>query len=276
MRHLKKPDFNALDILNLCIKSIQNKDLTDRLSFSRQDVVAAEEEYYRYGELQGLFQVIPTESIGGVDIEEMKKVYKNTFVKSVKTRNIYDQIKKLPLNDICPICGQRTVEGLDHYLAQSMHPALVVTPINLVPACNACNKAKLDAQPKTAEEQTLHPYFDFVDDERWLFASVVNTSPASLLFYALPPSTWPDVKRDRVMNHFRIFGLGSLYASHSGVELTLIRYALQKLASIEVVRNELIVRMESARDAQLNSWQTAMYSALAESDWFCSGGFNLK
>ncbi|MVA73347.1 hypothetical protein GOZ81_20035 [Agrobacterium vitis] len=26
--------------------------------------------------------------------------------------------------------------------------------------------------------------------------------------------------------------------------------------------------------ANLNSWQTAMYFALAESDWFCSGGFN--
>lgn len=195
----------------------------------------------------------------------------------MRTRNIYDKIKKLPVNDICPICGQRTVSTLDHYLAQSLHSALAVTPANLVPACADCNKAKLDAQPSTAVEQTLHPYFDNVDDEAWLYAAVEETSPASLRYFPDPPADWPTTKRERVFNHFRTFGLGALYASHSGVELTNIRYGLQRIAergTAEDIRLELVKRADSAEAAHLNSWQTAMYEALAQSEWFCAGGFN--
>lgn len=207
----------------------------------------------------------------------MKRVYKGTFAKSARTRNIYDKIKKLPVNDICPICAQRTVGSLDHYLAQSLHSALVVAPVNLVPACSDCNKAKLDAQPGTAAEQTLHPYFDNVDDETWLYATVEETNPASLRFYADPPAGWPPVKRQRVFNHFRTFGLGALYASHSGVELINIQYGLRRIAergTAEDIHAELVKRAESAEAGYLNSWQTAMYYALAGSDWFCAGGFN--
>jgi hypothetical protein len=139
-------------------------------------------------------------------------------------------IKKLPANDICPMCGQRTVGTLDHYLAQSLHPALVVTPANLLPSCGDCNKAKLDAQPRAVIEQTLHPYFDDADDGVWLYANVEEGTPTALLFYPDPPTVWPETKQARVRLHFRTFGLGALYASHSAVELNNIRYGLQRIA----------------------------------------------
>ncbi|WP_416795960.1 hypothetical protein [Ciceribacter azotifigens] len=277
MRRLNRPPFAARDALNLCIASIRDEQLTSRLALICEQVAAAEAAYIQHGDQQELFQIPQTLGIGDVSADEMKRVYKDTFAKSARTRNIYDKIKKLPANDTCPICGQRTVGSLDHYLAQSLHSALVVAPINLVPACNDCNKAKLDAQPGTAAEQTLHPYFDNVDDERWLYAAVELTNPASLRFYADPPADWHPVKRERVLNHFRKFGLGALYASHSGVELTNIRYGLQRIAergTKEDIRAELLKRAESAKAAHINSWQTAMYHALAESDWFCTGGFN--
>lgn len=277
MRRLNRPPFAACDALNLCIESIRDKDLTDRLALIGDEVAAAETAYIMYGDLQELFQVPQTRGVGLVEVSEMKRVYKETFAKSVRTRNIYDQIKKQPVNDICPICGQRTVGSLDHYLAQSLHSALAVAPINLVPACSDCNKAKLDAQPKTATEQTLHPYFDRVDDSTWLYATVGETTPASLRFFPDPPTAWSAVTRERVKNHFRIFGLGALYASHSGAELTNIQYGLRRIAELgtsEDVRAELLNRAESAKAAHINSWQTAMYQALAESEWFCEGGFN--
>lgn len=277
MRRLTRPPFAARDVLNLCIASIRDEQLTNRLALIGEQVAAAEATYIQHGDQEELFQIPQTRNIGDVSVDEMKRVYKDTFTKSARTRNIYDKIKKQPLNDICPICGQRTVGSLDHYLAQSLHSALVIAPINLVPACNDCNKAKLDAQPGAAAEQTLHPYFDNVDDERWLYAVVEMTNPASLRFYPDPPSDWHPVKRERVLNHFRKFGLGALYASHSGVELTNIRYGLQRIAERGTegdIRAELVQRAESAKAAHINSWQTAMYHALAGSDWFCTGGFN--
>jgi len=277
MRRLTRPQFDAREVLDLCIASIRDKQLTNRLELIGEKVAAAEAAYVQHGDQQELFQIPQTIGIGDISVDEMKRVYKDTFAKSTRTRNIYDKIKKLPVNDICPICGQRTVGSLDHYLAQSLHSALVIAPINLVPACNDCNKAKLDAQPGTAAEQTLHPYFDNVDDERWLYAAVETTTPAALRFYPDPPAEWQPVKRERVFNHFQKFGLGALYASHSGVELTNIRYGLQRIAergTEKDIRAELFKRAESANAAHINSWQTAMYHALAESDWFCTGGFN--
>ena len=39
------------------------------------------------------------------------------------------------------------------------------------------------------------------------------------------------------------------------------------------VRVELEYQWESRQANRVNSWQTATYEALAESDWFCDGGF---
>lgn len=277
MRRLSRPPFAARDVLDLCMASIQDRNLTGRLAEILHQVEVAEAHYIQRGEQEELFLIPETVGIGRITVDEMKRVYKGTFAKSARTRNIYDMIKKLPVNDICPMCGQRTVSSLDHYLAQTLHSALVVAPINLVPACNDCNKAKLDAQPETAATQTLHPYFDNVEDKIWLSASVVETSPASLRFYPNPPLAWSPIMRGRVLNHFQAFGLGALYASHSGVELTNIQYGLCRIAergSIEDVRAELTRRAESAEASHINSWQTAMYHALSRSDWFCAGGFS--
>lgn len=248
MRSLRRPLFAARATLDLCIESIRDAQLTERLQKIVQQVETAEAAYRRHGEQQMFFAIPQTVGIGDVTVDEMKRVYKGTFAKSTRTRDIYDQIKKLPPNDICPLCGQRTVGTLDHYLAQAHHSALVVTPINLIPSCTDCNKAKLDAQPNDAIEQTFHPYFDDVDGERWLYATVEETFPAALIFRPDPPATWPEIKRARLLKHFRIFGLAALYASHSGAELNNIRYGLQRIAergTPEHLRQDLMRRAES-------------------------------
>lgn len=276
MRRLTVPPYAARNTLDLCIKSIRDKTLTAKLSAVAEEICEAETLYKNQSVLQQWFSIPQSLGVGDLSVEDMKRVYKNTFAKSAGTRNIYDYIKKLPVNDICPLCGQRTVGALDHYLAQSLHSALVVTPINLVPACNDCNKAKLDVQPIDAVEQTLHPYYDNVDYKRWLYATVEETHPATLRFFPDPPEDWGATLQQRIVNHFERFRLGSLYASHAGVELSNIQFGLRRIAekgTSDQIRTELINRAQSAEAAQLNSWQTAMYHALAQSDWFCNGGY---
>ncbi|WP_292420263.1 hypothetical protein [Mesorhizobium sp.] len=189
---------------------------------------------------------------------------------------MYDALKAAPKNDVCPLCGQRTVSTLDHYLAQTLHPTLIVVPINLVPACAECNKNKLDYQPESEVEQGFHPYFENFDDDQWLYANVVEGSPAAIRFFVSAPPGWSATKASRAIRHFERFRLAGLYASHAGVELNNIRFSLERIAergSLEDVRLFLLDRAESARRAYLNSWQTATYQALARSDWFCDGGF---
>lgn len=277
MRRLLRPTVTARQALDLCIASIRDEDLTRRLREVAATIEAAEAAYVVHGDQATLNMVASTDGVAGyVSTAEMKRVYEGTFVHSIRTRNIYDSIKSLPENDICPLCGQRTVFTLDHYLPQAAHPALVVTSANIVPACGECNKIKLALQATNAGDQTLHPYFDDVDDGQWLFARVQERLPAALIFSPVPPVAWEDIKRERVMTHFRIFGLGKLYASHSAVELNNIRFGLAQMAlrnSHQEISDHLRGVALSCAAAHHNSWQRATYDALADSEWFCSGGF---
>jgi hypothetical protein len=277
MRSLVRPAVTARQALDLCTASIRDADLNKRLGLAGPSIEAAEAQYVANGAQATLYTIAGTNGVDGwVTTEEMERVYAGTFVKSVRTRNIYDSIKKLPENDICPLCGQRTVFTLDHYLPQSAHPALTITTANLVPSCGECNKTKLALQAAQAGDQTLHPYFDDVDDDRWLFATVQETQPAALVFSANPPAGWDHVKRQRAASHFRVFGLAQLYASHSAVELNNIRFGLQQMAvrnTPEEIQSHLRREALSRAAAQTNSWQRATYEAFAESEWFSAGGF---
>lgn len=277
MRCLTKPEIKARQAFDLCIASIRDNDLASRMKLVVNAIELAETEYVSHGERATLYQIAAaTDIAGGISVGEMERVYKGTFVRSVGTRYIYDMLRKQPENDICPLCGQRTVSTLDHYLPQSSHPALIITPVNLVPACSECNKSKLARQASVAIDQTLHPYFDDLGDGRWLYAEVKVASPTALIFSVTPPDEWADTLRQRVVVHFRTFGLGALYASHAAVELSNIRYALRAMAAenpASVISDHLRGRAKSCASASANSWQRATYEALADSDWFCEGGF---
>ncbi len=277
MRRLPRPTITAQEVLELCIASIRDVSLTKRLRLAAPVINAAEANYVSRGQQAKLHTIVGTNGVAGhVTTAEMERVYKGTFVRSVNTRDIYGAIKSAPENDMCPLCSQRTVSTLDHYLPQSAHPTLTVTSANLVPACAECNKTKLALEAETAGDQTFHPYFEDADDARWLFAEVQEISPAALVFSPVPPTTWANIKQQRIAAHFKTFGLASLYASHSAVELNNIRFGLQELArrnTPQQISDHLRRRAESCAAVHVNSWQRATYDALANSTWFCSGGF---
>ncbi|MHB1991642.1 hypothetical protein [Metallibacterium scheffleri] len=231
------------------------------------------------GEGATLHAIAGTQDVGGhVTGNEMERVYNGTFVKSSLTRDTYAKLKKACVNDICPLCGQGTVHQLDHYLPITSFPVFGVTAINLVPTCSDCNKYKLVHVPTTVAEQTIHPYFDAVDDERWLFGEVVNGAPAAVRFSVAPPASWDEVKVERMRTHFRIYRLGALYATHAAVEIVNMRYALRKMAATagfeQRIRQNLRGRAESCAAVYENSWQRATFEALADSEWFCASGFD--
>lgn len=277
MRSLPPPELTSAQVVAACAASIRDPDLSGRLTAVAGRLTQAEADYQLHGTGMSLFRIQPSNGVGGqVASAEMMRIYASTFVRSVRTRAMYDALKAAPDNDVCPLCAQRTVSTLDHYLAQSVHSELVITPYNLIPSCAECNKSKLDHQPVSEVDQGFHPYFDHFDDQHWLVAEVVESLPAALRFAVVAPVDWPPVKSERAVAHFASLRLGELYASHSGVELANIRYSLQRVAdagTAQDVRAYLEDRAESTRHAYPNGWQAAMYRALADSDWFCAGGF---
>jgi transcription elongation factor Elf1 len=193
-------------------------------------------------------------------------------------RDIYDKIKMLPENDTCPFCGHRDVSTLDHVLPKADYPIFAVTPLNLVGSCGDCNKLKLAAVPSCASDTLLHPYFDAASDRQWLSARVVAGPTAAVTFYVLQVAQFNASLNARIAHQFRFLGLARLYSSQAAREIAGIRANLKRhhdSGGLAAVRLELRHQFESRQASQINSWQTATYQALSQSDWFCDGGFSL-
>ncbi|MBR8403215.1 hypothetical protein [Burkholderia cenocepacia] len=278
MRRLPTPDVTCVEILDLCASSVRDLDLKQGIQHAKGVVEAAEQAYRKKGQSAELYSIKGTKNVGKcLSGKQMERVYNGTFVKSSKTRDIYAKLKRACVNDICPLCGQRTVRQLDHYLPITSFPVFGLAAINLVPACSDCNKDKLVHMPSTAGEQTIHPYFDNVDGEQWLFGKVVESIPAAVTFFVKTPAAWSEMQAERMRTHFRVFRLGALYATHAAVEIGNIRFQLAKIAaaadSAHRISAHLRERAESCAHVYQNSWQRATFDALADSEWFCSGGF---
>ncbi|MGW6196199.1 hypothetical protein ACWF0M_08630 [Kribbella sp. NPDC055110] len=214
----------------------------------------------------------------GVTRTEMSKLYELKFAaKGSAGRRIYDEIKLAPRFGRCPLCGHRDVSTLDHHLPRARYAALAVAALDLIPACGECNIRKGSFVPATAEQQTLNPYFDDVGNEVWLHATVAELDPVAFEFFAGRPANWSSVLCDRVSHHFRFFGLAELYSVQAAQEFANIRYDLTLIlkagATPEDMQAHLSRQATSRSQHHSNSWQSATYSAMASSVWFCSGGW---
>ena len=277
MRKLNKPTENAVEVYRTCISRVRNADLKNRLELIEPEIENAALSFDTAA-IEASLYTLPTQNdVGGVAKNEMEKVYTQRMAKEdAPGRFIYEQLLNSAPHNKCPLCCQGNVTTLDHHLPKAHYPSLVVVPVNLVPACADCNKAKLHDIPRCAEEQTLHPYYDNVENEIWLRAEVIRSSPAALRFYVESPGTWDVIKAKRVHYHFKVYRLANLYASNSGSELVNIRHGLKGIFIQEgavAVRAHIERQAATYEAAHINSWQAAMYRALKACNWFCEGGF---
>ena len=280
MRKLNLPVEDAIDVFDLCISKVQNADLKERLENCKPSIVSAITDYTTKAPRIELHTIVTNNLINGnVTSEEMKKVYTDRMVGTTSPgRYIYDKWRASAPNNICPLCAQRTTDTLEHHLPKGNYPIYSVVPVNIFPACSSCNKIKLDLLVNSPEREPIHPYFDYVDDELWLKAEVIEAKPASIRFFTVEPDNWDEIKYARIENHFRLFELEKLYASHSGEELAMNYFRINKLfvsGGAQSVKDFLEDSWLSMKEANLNSWQTATYEALFNSIWYQEGGFQL-
>lgn len=279
MIKMDRPDLGAHEVFRTCIERIRSEDLKARMISVVDDVVEASINFEELAAATRL-HLFPREGVVGgiINTAEMEAVYTQRMAKKgAPGREVYDIIIGSAPNGKCPLCGHRTVSTLDHHLPKSHYPVLSVVPLNLVPACSDCNKAKLAGTPSRPNDEALHPYFDNIDDDRWLYAEVLEGSPAALRFRVQAPAHWDEILADRVKLHFKTLNIGVLYAAESADELLNIRHQLRLIfanGGALSVRNELQHRAESCRSVRRNSWRAVAYEAFSECEWFCNGGFD--
>ncbi len=280
MRPLPKPAFNPGDVFATCISRVRNNALRTRLTACSQFIIEAEEEFDEKAIDIELHTIATADNINGVVTvkAEMTSIYDDRMAKKASAgRPIYDVLLSAAPLGRCPLCSHRSVSTLDHHLAKALYPSLAVCPYNLIPACWECNKIKRQLHPHIQEEETLNPYYDNIEDAEWLFAKVLENTPPNVLFSVKAPETWDNLLKARVEYHFGILGINNLYSSNAAGILTGRRHHIithHNRGGIDEVQQFLTESYQSYADVNVNSWQSACYKALLESDWYCDGGFD--
>lgn len=275
MRKIEKPNDNPRDVYLKCIKGISDVDLKNKLTSVVDEIDNAANDYDQKAMEAKMYMIGEHDDVGGIISKDvmMGAVY-NGLLTRVAGRPIYEKLKGA--SEICPLCGQRDVATLDHYLPQAKFPSLVVVPFNLVPACNVCNFKKSTQVAGNAENQTLHPYYDNITEDQWLYAEIDETTSTSVAFFVEAPVNWDNTLKKRVLHHFKTFELASLYRSQASTEFGNIRHQLilnYNRGGKDAVKTFLVDGEQSRTVMHINSWQRAMYQAMTKSEWFCDGGF---
>jgi hypothetical protein len=151
-----------------------------------------------------------------------------------------------------------------------------VTPINLIPSCTHCNKIKKAYYPSCRADQLIHPYFDAVGREAWLEAKIVFEPKTAVVFTVVKAVGWSDEMFGRAQEHFRKLELAKVYKSEAATEVVGIKKGIEDLfarGGVTHVKLHLNAQASSWRASGLKPWKTALYSMLANDDWYCSGGF---
>lgn len=225
---------------------------------------------------EGDLSTLTAEEPIGVTISQLSGVYDRVLVGGYG-RPIYDRIKGSAKFRRCPLCGQRVVKTLDHYLPQTRYPELAVFPANLVPACADCNKSKLAHVAQGRAQETFHPYFDDWSEYCVLGASLEFAEGLTVSYQILDAPGMSAIDIQRARHHFHLLQLNELYVSHAAAELAENKetYRSNFESGPEALREELLKVAETRSRANLNGWMAALYRCLSESDDFCNGGFEL-
>ncbi len=142
MGMLIKPTLTVKENLDSCVTPVVQANFGKAYASVKRKMIADEASYCVRGRTQKmhLFSSSPiSEPLG----DKARALYDNRMVhKSGTGRVNYAQLRMIA--DICPYCLERSTETLDHYLPKSSFPLLSITPVNLIPSCDTCNRKKLD------------------------------------------------------------------------------------------------------------------------------------
>lgn len=280
MRRINKPALTAAVVYPVCLATVGDSGLRGRLERCQTLINDAEIEF-EAKITKGQIYTIAREAMvnGNVTYKELKNVYTAQMVRKPNGRIYYDQLLMAAPAGLCPLCSHREASTLDHYLPKAKYPRLSIVPINLIPSCKDCNTGKLADFPIGPDDETLHPYYDNIENVVWLNAIVNKTTPVSLSFNVKAPASWNQLLTNRVNTHFDCFKLNILYSTQSARRLSGMKYNLEKIYSSGAAKAGIVKYLadEAVSNAtiNLNSWETAMFKALSKDDWFCSTGFRL-
>jgi hypothetical protein len=273
MYHLPLPAAQIAELYPNCANRTDNLPLRTALLLEGARVLERSAIYNHMAQASTLYQIAQEDAVH-VSNAQLGNLYERVLVNGGE-RATYLAIRGTTLFGRCPLCAQRDVGTLDHYLPKTSFPEFAVLPLNLVPCCFDCNHAKHEHVPAAASEQMFHPYFDDWNHLELIRAAIEIGETVYAEFSVNVDGLLP-VVADRATEHFETLGLAALYSDHASVELVQRRadFALTfDNGGSEALQAELLRESQSRRMPFPNAWQPVLYQALANSGAFVNGGF---
>lgn len=166
--------------------------------------------------------------------------------------------------DVCPSCGAPTVpETLDHYLPKGKYPHFAVTPLNLTPMCDPCQRRKGEKTGDAhSQKYFIHPYFDTFSIDQIICLQI--TAPFTAPNFSLMPNpnlTIPEI--ELVTTHLRELEIAQRFVRFFRSEYRrLIRNVTRMRAKgLDVLENIESWQVGHA-DPTPNGWHHIFYRAV--------------
>jgi 5-methylcytosine-specific restriction endonuclease McrA/aryl carrier-like protein len=178
---------------------------------------------------------------------------------------VLDDLNDHELN-LCPACGEfGKPNTLDHYLPKGKYPHFSITPANLFPMCDSCQKEKLE-KTHTARESRLflHPYFDdFV--ERQIIRIVIHP-PYDTPAFTVELMDWlSNEQRAVVQAHIRELAIERRFAGFfKGESIRILKHAAKIRTGNQTIEESIELFRSLHEDPTLNSWQHLYYRAVLD------------
>jgi hypothetical protein len=268
----------AIDYRALYRKAItQTQRNADRVALAAMEdrIVVAAADYDATIQAHGPHAVVQIPLTSREDALVRVLYDKRIVAKSGICRSTYDDIYVSAAS--CPFCMDGEIYEVDHFLPQAHHHDVVMYPGNLVPICHPCNHIKLELLPVDARHSLLHPYFDRLPVQPWLFAQLDRKADGPVLNY------WVDLDETEYGNiaprleyHFATLQLDRRMRVRSAKALVELQSDIEGyLADLGPEGLKAHFASEAAKHFERhgNSLEAAAYRAASINDEFCSGDY---
>lgn len=278
MHSLNKPTHAYEEVFETCVNSRQ-EPLKSKLCAKKDIILYAVTNYdQRMTVLEGHeIQTVINQTLDPDINEELKKLYSDKMVGGL-ARSIYDKILANSMLKGCCFCSYEDSAELDHFLPKSKFSDFSIAPINLVPVCHRCNKAKREHSPNSNETSFIHPYYETcTEDMLWLQASVIFSNNCPSIIYSIFESVELPLKK-RLEFQLSMLNLDKRYSLQAARELTSRKKrwqeAFERGGSAEV-KIDLKQEYDSEKVNNRNSWKSALYASLFQDEQFCEMNWNI-
>ena len=161
----------------------------------------------------------------------------------------------------CPACGEfGRPNTLDHYLPKGKYPHFCITPANLFPMCDRCQKEKGEKTGTVAEPRFfLHPYFDAFLSEQIL--RVIIEPPYNAPSFRIAISSALDAEQTAVVaSHIRELEIEARFAHFFKDEIVRTWKQAAKMRSTRVPIELALQMFDDMYES--NTWQQLYHASV--------------